>query len=102
MQRLAKRWLITLRERHPEVKIGVERADEHVARAAPHAKLVPPLVPRGEQVRLELLDGAQVRHQAVVLLGVVRPDDDAAVGARGEQLVGDGVPLQRVHVRVVL
>ena len=73
-----------------------------MAGAAAHAELVPTVVPRGKEIRFELLDRAQVWHQTVFLLSVVRPDNNATVRAGREQLVGDGVPLQRVHIRVVL
>lgn len=102
MQWFAEGRLIALGEGHPEVEIGVKGTHEDVAGAAAHAELVPTVVPRGKEIRFELLDCAQVWHQTVFLLSVVRPDNNATVRAGREQLVGDGVPLQRVHIRVVL
>lgn len=72
-----------------------------MAGGAAHAELVTARIPRGEQVRFELSDSAQVGHVLAILL-VKGPDDDATIGRRGEKHVRDGVPLERVHVAVVL
>ena len=79
VKRLAKGRLVRLGQGHPEVKVVVECAHEDVSRASTNTKLISAVVPRGEQVRLELFDRAQVWHQAVVLLRVVRPDNDASI-----------------------
>lgn len=47
-----------MRNCDPKVEIGVVGADENVARGSTDTEFVTSIIPTGEQVRFELLDGA--------------------------------------------
>eukprot|EP00354_Favella_ehrenbergii_P005623 CAMPEP_0170464722 /NCGR_PEP_ID=MMETSP0123-20130129/9336_1 /TAXON_ID=182087 /ORGANISM="Favella ehrenbergii, Strain Fehren 1" /LENGTH=382 /DNA_ID=CAMNT_0010730443 /DNA_START=89 /DNA_END=1239 /DNA_ORIENTATION=+ len=100
MERLTKGRLLGLRQGDPEVERLVISADKDVAARATHAELIAAAVPRGEQVCLELFDSAEVGEHPALRRGV--PDNNATIGRRRQQLVRHWVPLERVHIAVVL